>query len=196
MDIGCGPGNVTKRLSEKVAYRAALATDYSEAMVAHAARNYPLRDARFAAADISAPWEQVSKNLGVYEGVADLVFSNHTLSWVPDNAGAMRSVGKLLRPGGRAYVNGIWSWAAMVDVQADFVRQTKWKKYFLNDEGDVDVKQFWINGEDHHLHWWPELAAANDLKVEEFRIVPNVFHYDSWDAFRGGFQFQSLINTI
>jgi trans-aconitate 2-methyltransferase len=88
LDLGCGTGQLTSEIARSGATVTGL--DYSADMLAQARKNYPdltfvLGDA--AAFDFPRPF--------------DAIFSNAALHWVKDAEGAVRSIAKALRPGGR-----------------------------------------------------------------------------------------------
>jgi SAM-dependent methyltransferase len=86
LDLGCGDGHLTERLAALGCE--VVAVDASEEQV-EAARRRGL-DARVARAQ-ALP----------FEAEFDAVFSNAVLHWVKDAAGAIASVHRALRPGGR-----------------------------------------------------------------------------------------------
>jgi malonyl-CoA O-methyltransferase len=84
IDIGCGTGRWASRLG-------ALGVDPSEAMLA-VARRKPGLDGRLAAGDAAS--------IPVASGAADLVLCTLTLGHVPNPAGAMLELERILAPGG------------------------------------------------------------------------------------------------
>ncbi len=88
LDLGCGPGQLTKKIAESGAQVVGL--DASPEMIGQARRNYP--ELRFALQDASAMQ---------FENEFDAVFSNAALHWMLDPAAVVRAVAKALRPGGR-----------------------------------------------------------------------------------------------
>lgn len=91
IDLGCGTGELTRELHERVRAGQTLGIDSSEAMLAKAA---PLAKAglSFERGDIGAfaPADPV-----------DLVFSNAALHWVPDHAALLARLTKAIKPGGQ-----------------------------------------------------------------------------------------------
>ncbi len=92
VDLGCGTGELTARLHEKLQARQTLGIDTSAAMLARAPQAPGLR---FQQQDIKsfAPEEKV-----------DLIFSNAALHWVPDHAELFRRLTAALAPGGQLAV--------------------------------------------------------------------------------------------
>ena len=88
LDVGCGTG----QLSAEIAHRGAevVGVDSSAEMIADARRNFP--EVRFEVARAeSLP----------YAAEFDAVLSNAALHWVPDQHGALASIARALKPGGR-----------------------------------------------------------------------------------------------
>lgn len=88
LDLGCGPGQLTARISESGA--TVMGLDRSPEMIAQARRNFP--EIAFRVADATA--------FDVDEPV-DAVFSNAALHWVKDAAAVAACVRRALKPGGR-----------------------------------------------------------------------------------------------
>src|SRR5581483_12474238 len=91
-DLGCGTGELTAQLHQKLDARETLGIDASAAMLARAPQGPGLR---FQQQDIArfAPAERF-----------DLIFSNAALHWVPDHAGLLRRLTAALAPGGQIAV--------------------------------------------------------------------------------------------
>jgi trans-aconitate 2-methyltransferase len=88
LDLGCGTGQLTAQIAQSGA--AVTGLDHSAEMLAEARKNFP--DLAFVegdAADFHFP------------APFDAVFSNAALHWVKDADGAVRSIARALRPGGR-----------------------------------------------------------------------------------------------
>lgn len=89
LDLGCGPGNSTARLRERVG-AGAIGGDYALAMLQRARRRHlPL-----VALDAGA--------LPLRSGSVDAVTFHSVLYLLPDRAAALRETFRVLRPGGRA----------------------------------------------------------------------------------------------
>ncbi|MEM7151433.1 MAG: methyltransferase domain-containing protein [Myxococcota bacterium] len=94
VDLGCGPGELTVDLAERLAARSVLGLDVSDAMLAKAKPRSNER-VRFEKADIA------THPLG--EGL-DLVFSNAALHWLPDHASLFARLHAALGPAGQLAV--------------------------------------------------------------------------------------------
>jgi trans-aconitate 2-methyltransferase len=88
LDIGCGTGQLTAEIASSGAKVTGL--DSSVDMLAQARKNHP--EITFALGD-AASFD--------FPEPFDAVFSNAALHWVKDAEGAVRSVARALRPGGR-----------------------------------------------------------------------------------------------
>ncbi len=92
VDLGCGTGELTAQLHQKLQARETLGIDSSEAMLARAPQ---VAGVRFEKQDIArfAPPEPF-----------DLVFSNAALHWLPDHAALLERLTAALAPGGQIAV--------------------------------------------------------------------------------------------
>ncbi|MGD9764333.1 MAG: methyltransferase domain-containing protein [Candidatus Binatia bacterium] len=89
-DLGCGTGELTRVLHERLAARETLGIDESDTMLA-ASRAFAAPGLRFALMDIRD-----------FAGAEyDLVFSNAALHWVPDHAELFARLTRALGPGGQ-----------------------------------------------------------------------------------------------
>jgi trans-aconitate 2-methyltransferase len=94
VDLGCGPGELTRELHVTLGARETLGIDNSPAMLEKAAA-YAGDGLRFEHADLgafSAP------------GAYDLVFSNAALQWSPDHPALLERLTACLAPGGQLAV--------------------------------------------------------------------------------------------
>jgi trans-aconitate 2-methyltransferase len=93
LDLGCGPGELTRALHERLGARETLGVDSSPAMLEKAAAHAG-GGLRFQAGDAGrfdgGPW--------------DLVFSNAALQWVPDHEALWPRLAALVAPGGQLAV--------------------------------------------------------------------------------------------
>jgi trans-aconitate 2-methyltransferase len=96
VDLGCGPGPLTRELHDKADAAATLGVDASPAMLAKAAAHAG-GGVSFEAADIA--------EFCLRPGLAfDVVFSNAALHWLPDLADAIATAAAIVAPGGQLAV--------------------------------------------------------------------------------------------
>ena len=89
LDVGCGPGHITRQLVDITDGRVA-GTDISAGMISQAADAYPgIEFARVAAEDLD------------FDNEFDVVFCNSTLQWFSDGARAVGGMHTALKRGGR-----------------------------------------------------------------------------------------------
>lgn len=95
VDLGCGTGELTKRLHEALGARETLGIDTSEGMLA--------KSEAFAGNGLSFRRQEI----GSFEpeGSFDLVFSNAALHFVPDHEGLFARLSAALSPGGQIAVH-------------------------------------------------------------------------------------------
>jgi trans-aconitate 2-methyltransferase len=90
VDLGCGPGTLTRLLAERWPGARVRGLDASPEMVAAARRDVPEVDVEVA--DLRA-WAASGEQ-------ADVVVSNATLQWLPDHLALMPALAEAVRPGG------------------------------------------------------------------------------------------------
>lgn len=90
-DLGCGPGNVTKRLQDRWPDRTVTGVDLSPDMLAKAKQAYGGSGILFEQADI-ASWQAPQPQA--------LVFSNAALHWVQDLDTVIPALVDMVKPGG------------------------------------------------------------------------------------------------
>jgi len=93
LDLGCGTGELTRALHERLGARETLGVDSSPAMLERAAAHAG-GGLRFQAGDAGT----------FAEGPWDLVFSNAALQWVPDHEALWPRLAALVAPGGQLAV--------------------------------------------------------------------------------------------
>jgi trans-aconitate 2-methyltransferase len=91
VDLGCGPGALTRVLHERVGAATTLGLDSSEAMLTKAA----------ASAGEGVTFERGDIAQFAPDAPFDLVFSNAALHWVPDHPGLLARLTTAVAPGGQ-----------------------------------------------------------------------------------------------
>lgn len=91
VDLGCGPGNVTRALKDTWPSRDVVGIDKSENM---------LKKARSANADSTILWQQGDIGTWVPDQSFALIFSNAALHWVSNHAEAIKRLTEYVIPGG------------------------------------------------------------------------------------------------
>jgi trans-aconitate 2-methyltransferase len=94
VDLGCGTGELTRALHERLGASTTVGVDNSDAMLEKAAEHTG-GGLSFAKGDIAVDPRQ---------GPFDVIFSNAALHWVPDFEGTLARLAALLRPGGQLAV--------------------------------------------------------------------------------------------
>jgi trans-aconitate 2-methyltransferase len=94
VDLGCGTGELTRVVHERLAARETLGVDSSEAMLAKAAAHAG-EGVRFERGDIAA---------FAARGAYDLVFTNAAIHWVADHRELLARLREALAPGGQLAV--------------------------------------------------------------------------------------------
>jgi trans-aconitate 2-methyltransferase len=95
IDLGCGPGNLTRKLAERLPEAEVIGLDSSAAMLADAAQHAGPR-LSFVAATI-----ETFADGGAVDGEFDLIFSNAALHWVPEHGEVLPKLIARLRPRGQ-----------------------------------------------------------------------------------------------
>ncbi len=90
LDVGCGPGAMTSRLSARLGAEAVAAIDPSESFVATARERCPGVDVRLGVAE-ALPWD---------DGVFDLAVAPLVVHFMSDPVAGLREMGRVTRPGG------------------------------------------------------------------------------------------------
>jgi trans-aconitate 2-methyltransferase len=99
VDLGCGPGELTRLAHERLGARETVGVDSSPAMLTEAAK-HAAPGLRFTQGDL-ASWGAGDADGGDDRGPFDVVLSNAALHWVPDHAALLARLAALLAPGGQ-----------------------------------------------------------------------------------------------
>ena len=126
IDLGCGPGPLTKRLADELPGSDLLGIDSSREMLEQASElaRPGLRFEQRAIEDVDGEW--------------DLVFTHAAIQWVPDHAALIPKLLSLVRPGGQL----------AVQLPSNFSHPT----HTLIDE--VGAEEPYRSGLDGYVHRW------------------------------------------
>lgn len=91
LDLGCGPGHLTKRIGASTRGRV-VGLDAAEGMIEESRRNY---------ARLGIDFQVCSAAQLHYSAAFDVIFCNSTFQWFKDPLPALKSCHAALRPGGR-----------------------------------------------------------------------------------------------
>lgn len=94
VDVGCGPGDTTVALGERLGPGRARGSDFSPAMVDRARERFGGRD------DVSFSVDD-AENLSLPDASVDVLTCSFGLMYCYDARGALREAARVLRPGGR-----------------------------------------------------------------------------------------------
>lgn len=125
LDVGCGDGAITATVAGRVPRGLVLGVDPSLRMLEYAERHgRDHRTLRFAGGDARA--------LPVRSGWADVAVSFNALHWVPAFDLALREIGRVLAPDGRAVLQQVpaTARASLEDVIERTARAPRWGRHF------------------------------------------------------------------
>jgi trans-aconitate 2-methyltransferase len=94
IDLGCGTGELTRAMHEKLVARSTLGVDSSSTMLERA-KAFVMPGISFRQAEV--------ESLAWGDGY-DLIFSNAALQWVPDNPAVLRHMARVLAPTGQVAI--------------------------------------------------------------------------------------------
>ena len=121
LDIGCGSGNVTTIVNQRLQCRKIVAIDVDMRMIKYAKANYTASNISYLVQDIGVPWDQLDPSLKQLEGKVELIFSNRVLHWVENKRMATENLYRFLAPNGKIYSNITTLW----DIFHDLVPEEK-----------------------------------------------------------------------
>ena len=92
LDVGCGPGNITADIGQRVAPGAVIGLDRAEDAIAAAARDYATENVEFRTGDVYA--------LEYDDGAFDVVHAHQVLQHLADPVRALAEMKRVCTPGG------------------------------------------------------------------------------------------------
>ena len=153
IEMGCGPGDVTRALADRMGAETAIGIDPSPVMIDRARARHEGAQFRFEVGDARAA--------DIEDDCADLVLFHTTLCHIPAPGRALAEARRLLKPGGR-----------LVVFDGDYVTTTA----ALRSDDPIDsVIQVAMSELVHDLYFCRRLPGAidaADLTVEKTAILP------------------------
>lgn len=159
LDLGCGTGNITKALAERVHPGHVTGIDPD-------AKRIDIAKGEFAA-------DNIEYSLGSADGIPggdyDLIFCNYVLHWVRNNEAAFASVARKLKPGGR-----------FAFITLDVITQKVIEQHM--GWASQKLKQMFVGGlkglSKGDVKW---LARQNNFQVEDLRTGAYALEFDDVD---------------
>jgi trans-aconitate methyltransferase len=170
LDIGCGVGNITAAIAEKLPKGSVIGIDSSLDMLRQAEKNYSASKHP----NLSFIVKDASKLDFVNE--FDIVFSNACLHWIKNHLLVLRGIQRSLHFGGRIMLQmgGRDNAKHILEVIGVLIKQPQWSPYFTN----FDFPYGFYGPEDYQ-GWLTEIGLIS----KRLELVPKDMTYDSKDKF-------------
>lgn len=183
LDVGCGIGDLTRDelLPRCLPCRRIVAVDLSADMVEHAARHSHHEKIEYGKLDIVS-YEDVADFIDEY-GLFDRVYSFNTLTWVRDQADALKNVARLLKPCGECLLMFSASLEPL-DVYRNVAKQERWSKYSQLVEQVVPKT--------HDMNYEQCLEYISTI-LEEAGLFPSILELPLFTGF-DDYSFETLTN--
>lgn len=135
LDLGCGTGHLTYRISQNGAN--VLGLDVSKGMIEQARQSYP--QVEFSVADAT---------LMTFDREFDAIFSNAVFHWIPDQGSLLQNLYRALKPGGKIVFEMAGKGNLQVSIQAirdelasaGFNRQAAIKPWYFPSIGEYAAR--------------------------------------------------------
>jgi trans-aconitate methyltransferase len=171
LDIGCGDGKITARLSQATSGRV-VGIDQSDEMIRFASEHYPqaqfpnLSFLRMDAASISLT------------GEFEVAFSNAALHWVADHGAVLRGVRQCLKPGGRILfqMGGRGNASDVMEAMGIVMNAGRWRRYF---EGFRSPYSFYSPDEYQYL------LSSNGYRTLRAELIPKDMEHQGVEGLKG-----------
>lgn len=169
LDIGCGNGKNTSEIASRVPQGSVVGVDFSANMVDFARSQY-------AASHLNLKFETADARYLPFGPEFDLVVSFNALHWVPEQALALKSIHRALKPEGHAQLRMVFRGARMSleDVLQETSHSPRWHQYFPSSR-------------DPYLHLTPDeygaLAEQSGFEVCKLHTTDKAWDFKSREAF-------------
>ena len=173
LDVGCGPGALTRVLAQAVGARNVAAVDPSEPFARACSERVPDADVRIASAE-KLPFES---------GVFDATFSQLVVNFLPDASAGLREMRRVTRPngqiaasvwdyaGGMTMLRAFWDAAVELDPAAEELDEGRRMKYSKPEE----LAELW------------SATGLDDVATSAITIsAPYADFEDLWSPFTAG----------
>jgi len=170
LDIGCGVGNITAMIAEKVPQGYAIGVDSSPEMIAQAQKNYP----EMGSANLS--FRIMDANQLSFYDEFDAVFSNATLHWVKNHLPVLKGIHNALRSGGRIVLQmgGRGNANDILKTMDILINRDQWSPYFKN----LNFSYGFYGPEEYRP--WLEQVGLRAVRME---LVPKDMIHDTKEKF-------------
>ena len=176
LDVGCGDGRLTARVSDRVPSGMVVGVDASPDMIAYAAAHFgdagqePRANLQFEVAD--------ARSLH-YPGEFDLGISFNALHWVPEQGAALRGIAAALKPDGRAVLRLVVKGTvrSLEEVAEATRKAPRWAPRFdgfVDPYLRLDAGQYAALAQQHGLR---VLTQRTDLKSWDFKTHEAFFGF-------------------
>jgi trans-aconitate methyltransferase len=172
LDIGCGDGKITARISQLVPDGSVLGIDISPDMISFARRRYSpviFRNLRFEQGD--------ALDLR-FDEEFDIVVSFACLHWIRDHLSVLQGIYRSLVPGGRMLVQcgGRGNAAQLLDTTSEVCLEESFASYFK----DFQFPYFFYEPDDYEM--WIPAAGLHTVSV---KLIPKDMVHSSREALEG-----------
>ena len=151
LDIGCGPGNITADLADRLPDGCVLGVDLPPDVIANAAAEHVRANLAFRVGDVYA--------LDVPDDTYDVVYAHQVLQHLSEPVAALREMRRVVKPGGIVAVRDS-DYGAFVWSPADPVL-TRWLDLYHElthrNRAEADAGR--------HLHTWARAAGFDDFEL-------------------------------
>ncbi|GHH66698.1 class I SAM-dependent methyltransferase [Promicromonospora soli] len=163
LDVGCGPGAVTERLSRRLGPDAVVAVDPSEPFVEAARGRCPGVDVR----------QGVAEALPFDDDTVDLALAQLVVHFMTDPVAGLREMARVARPGG-VVAASVWDFGGGRAPLSTFWRAARDLEPGMVDESAV------AGAGDGHLAGLFRQAGLHDLRSHELTVVSRYADFTEW----------------
>lgn len=164
LDIGCGNGNTTQLLLQKIPHGSMIGVDASSSMIEAAKLKYAMYNVDFRCLDAQAL---------NFENEFDLVTCFFCMQWIPDKVGVFKKIAKALIAGGEFLLIVPTPHPHLPTLRAELMARDKWKKYFVNYQDPL----MYINDCDYQKY------AAQNFKLINYEAKVTPVNFSTYTEF-------------